>query len=188
MTLTEAALVYAARLMAATNNGATYDSTVMTDTVLAIVAVTQEVQEVETLIRIARWESGGFRSDIASCKVRGDHGAARGIFQVHPFNDEEMHATCSADYRDQVWVALFHVHDSVAICKMHGWKGSELITIYTSGFCHKQDTVSYSHWGTGKDLQTLVYTDDNRTFSKKGILLFATARGEDYNESQSNTQ
>lgn len=171
MILAYAALAYAMQLTENTNNGNQYDHTVMMNVVAAIVSVTTDVQEVETLIKIARWESGGWRYDIASCKVKGDHGVARGVFQVHPFNEQEMTGTCSEDYREQVSVALFHLRDSVSICKMHGWKGSETVTIYTSGFCHKGDSVSYSHWGSGRELQALVYTEENQVYSKKGEIL-----------------
>lgn len=176
MTLTEATLIFATKLMAttcqvdpSTNQCMPYDHVVMYDTVEAIVATTDNVQEVETLVRIARWESGGFREDIASCKVRGDHGQAQGLFQVHPFSHEEIKLTCSPNYREQVEVALTRVRDSAAICKMHGLKDSDLLTVYTRGSCHHNDPSAHLRWGSGKELQAIVWIDYNVTYSKRPI-------------------
>lgn len=136
-----------------------YDRQTMSQVVDGIVKTTSDPQEVETLIKIARWESGGFRADIASCKVRGDHGLARGIFQVHAFNAQEAIDLCSKDFAKQAAAALTHVNDSVNTCKRRGLKGSNLLTVYTHGHCHvAKDNVAFLHWGDGTELQKIIWT------------------------------
>lgn len=173
MTLFQAAIIFAARLMdttcqinPATNQCMPYDYQVMEDAVTAIVSITDDIQEAETLIRIARWESGGFRKDIATCKVKGDHGQAMGLFQVHPFTSSQVIDCCSSDYKDQARVALERVRDSVAICRMHGYRGSDLLGQYTSGRCSSHNVSAYLRWGSGKELQALVYTEFNVSFPR----------------------
>lgn len=178
----QAALLFAGSLCNTLSpcSNAPKDRGVLEEVVSAIVASSDDVSEIETLIHIARWETGGFRREIADCRVRGDYGVARGIFQIHPFNERERVSACSADYAEQVSVALFHLRDSVSVCKMHGYRGSALITIYTSGFCHKEDAVSFSHWGNGKSLQALIWTEVNQAIFKHdlGLLADATASEE----------
>jgi hypothetical protein len=159
MDLASAALIFSAHLMDKTA-GWKYDHDAMAAVVSGIVRTTDDVQEVETLIKIARWESGGFRKDVITCKVRGDHGQALGAFQVHPFNEQERKDLCSADLADQAKVALFHVNDSVKTCRMRGYRGSNLLTVYTHGHCHAdQHGVARSHWGDGSELQHIVWTE-----------------------------
>lgn len=186
MTLAEALLSYAMQLMASTNHDMPYNHSVMEETVAGIVAVTEDVQEAETLIKIARWESGGFRKDVASCKVKGDHGAAQGIYQVHPINKEEMTDTCSKDYAKQAKVALDHVRDSVEVCKMHGYRGSNLLTIYTRGQCHAGDFAAKLRWGDGKALQRFLWTEYVTLLSKKGAVLLVSNAWKDVSDGKNN--
>lgn len=159
MDLATAALIFSTQLMDKTANWE-YDHDTMAAVVDGIVRTTDDVQEVETLIKIARWESGGFRNDVVTCKVRGDHGAALGAFQVHPFTAQERTDLCSKDLAKQAAVALFHVNDSVRACKRQGYRGSNLLTVYTHGHCHvARDGVARSHWGEGKELQLIVWTE-----------------------------
>lgn len=169
MDLATAALIFSTRLMDKTSSWE-YDRETMAAVVDGIVRATQDVQEVETLIKTARWESGGFRKDVITCKVRGDHGVALGAFQVHPFNEQERIDLCSHDLAKQAAVALFHVNDSVTTCKRRGFHGANLMTVYTHGHCHaSHDGVASSHWGDGKELQKLVYTEANEaSYAKKG--------------------
>lgn len=169
MTLLQAALTYAMKLMASTNHNMPYDQSVMQETVAAIVETVEDgdLQMIETLINIARWESGGFRRDIASCKIRGDHGVVRGLFQIHAINPQEYRDTCSKDYRDQVRAAIFHIQNSADICRMHGYKGSDLLAIYTHGSCHRGDQAAKLRWGSGRSLELFLYTEDNEILTKK---------------------
>jgi hypothetical protein len=145
MLLAQALLIFATRLIGTQ----AHDQTVMENTVAAIAAETSDLSEAETLIKIARFESGGFRKDVASCKVMGDRNQAMGLFQVHPTSKEEMRKSCSKDYREQVQVALVHVRDSVEICRMHGYRGAALLTIYTNGKCTgKQLNAARLRWGS----------------------------------------
>lgn len=165
MILAQAALIFATQLTDSTTNYP-YDHAVMAEAVAAIVETTQDVREVSILIAIGRWESGAWRKDIADCRTRGDSGIALSAWQVHPFNDEEKRKLCGT-MREQAEVALFHVRDSVAICKMHGYRGSSLITIYTHGRAFIGDGVSRSHWSDGAALTKLLYTETNEVLSKK---------------------
>lgn len=174
MTLAEALLSYAVQLMAATNHGMPYNHSVMEQTVAAIVEETSDLSEAETLLKIARWESGGFRADIANCRTLGDNGAARGLFQVHPIGKQEYTDTCSKDYRRQVEAALTHLRNSVEICKMHGYRGSDLLTIYTRGQCHARAPEAQLRWGDGKALQKFIYTEYVTLLSKRGVVLLVS--------------
>jgi len=159
MDLATAALIFSTKLMDTTYNPAwaPYDRQAMSAVVAGIVETTNDVQLVETLIKIARWESGGFRADVATCKIKGDGGAALGIFQVHPINAQERADLCSPDFAKQAAVALSHVNDSVNTCKRLGFKGSDLITVYTHGKCHvAKDGVPRLHWGDGKEIQAIL--------------------------------
>lgn len=162
MDLATAALIFATQLMDTTypKNWGQYDRQTMAAVVNGIVKTTSDLREVETLIRIARWESGGFRADVASCKIKGDHGRAMGIFQVHPITLQEQNDLCSLDYAKQAAVALSHVNNSIDTCKRWGLKGSNLLTIYTHGKCHAaRDKFASSRWGDGKAIQTIIDAD-----------------------------
>lgn len=174
MTLAQALLIFTTRLMTqtcqtdpATKQCMPYDHQVMEDTVEAVAQVTSDFSEAETLVKIARWESGGFRKDVANCKVKGDHGAALGLFQVHPYLEGDAEQLCSKDYRDQATVALQRVRDSVNICKMHGYQGSDLLTIYTCGHCCARNPHAWLRWGDGKTVMAMVYTETTQPIQKK---------------------
>lgn len=103
----------------------------------AIASVTDDVTEQDTLARIARWESG-YRIDIATCHVNGDHGGAFGPFQVHPRSPEERDAVCT-HLTEAVRVALDRVRESVAAC------GD--LTGYVSGRCGVAVAEARLRWG-----------------------------------------
>ena len=170
MTLAEAVLAYAVQLMAATNNHLPYNRTVMEETVAAIAVETEDPQEAETLVKIARW----------------DHGVAQGLFQVHPINKEEMVDTCSLDYRKQVRVALSHIRNSVEVCKMHGYRGSALLTIYTNGMCRTHSYAAFLRWGDGKALERFLYTEYVSILSKKGVVQLVSNAWKDVGNGQNN--
>jgi len=147
------------------------DQGVKEEVVSAVVSVTQDAQEVETLLRIARWESGGFRRDIASCRVRGDSGEARGIWQVHGIGAQEKYDLCSPDLSKQARVALAHVRGSARTCGNKGYRGHQLLGEYVSGQCGRGNEASRLRWGSGEAIQRLLFTEDNLTVSKRNIIL-----------------
>lgn len=167
MNLEQAALIFTTRL--AGHNLA--DASVMQETVIAVTSTVTDVQEIETLLKIARYESGGFRRDIADCRVRGDSGDALGLFQVHAINKQEKIDLCSSDYKKQVRVALSRVRSSAIDCKRKGKFGSALLNEYTSGHCNRGNKASWLRWGDGSELQHLIYTEINHTIPSKGEIL-----------------
>ena len=157
MDLATAALIFSTKLMDSTynRNWGPYDRQTLSAVVNGIVKTTTSLREVETLIRIARWESGGFRSDVASCKILGKIGE-RGVFQVLPVNDQEKKDLCSPDFGAQATVALRHINHSIDTCMRWGFKGSNLLTIYTHGKCHvAKDKIASMRWGTGDAIKAI---------------------------------
>lgn len=167
MNLEQAALIFTTRLTG--HNLANSD--VMQETVIAVTSTVTDVQEIETLLKIARYESGGFRKDIADCRVRGDSGDALGLFQVHANTKQEKFDLCSSDYTKQVKVALSRVRSSAIDCKRRGLSGAALLNEYTSGHCNRGNEASRLRWGNGSELQRLIYTEFNHTIPVKGEIL-----------------
>jgi hypothetical protein len=168
MTLENALIIFMTKIM----GPQTYNDQVLKETAHAISAVTNDFQEAETMARIARYESGGFRSDIANCKTRGDHGAAFGIFQVHPFTDDEAKKVCSSDLKEQAIVSLNRVRGSFERCARRGLGGSDKLTEYTHGHCHRAkgaDDAARLRYGDGKAVEKLVYTEINVPIRKRAV-------------------
>jgi hypothetical protein len=155
MDLQSALLIFATHYIDKTNHNMAYDKDVMGEVVTAIASITTDPSEAETLLKISRWESGGFRRDIATCKVKGDHGQALGLWQVHPRNKDETKAMC-ASIREQAVVALNRIHESVAWCGSKNLKGSDLLTGYTRGTCNKNDKFARLRWGDGKQVTKIM--------------------------------
>jgi len=161
MTLLQAAIIFATSLMDHTNGGLQYDKQTVAEVVTSITEVTQDPQEVEILIRIARWESGGFRKSVASCKVKGDNGQAHGLFQVHPRSKQEALEACGT-YKEQATLALARVRESVAMCGKQGKKRSDLLTGYTVGHCVNGDRSAGLRWGDGSAIKKIIEKDNER--------------------------
>lgn len=155
MKLLEAAILFANTLMLHTNHGMPYNEQAVNDVVSGVVSVTSDYPEIETLIRIARWESGGFRKDVGSCKVKGDHGQAYGWFQVHPWSRQEAKELCGTT-QQQATIALKRVRESKRMCSQMGFKGSDLLTGYTRGHCYKDGKAAKLRWGTGKFIARVI--------------------------------
>ena len=151
MDLATAALIFSTKLMDSTHNPnwGPYDHQTMEQIVTGIVKATTDIPMVETLIRIARWESGGFRADVANCKILGKIGE-RGVFQVLPSNEKEKTDLCSSDFAVQAAVTITHVNTSINTCKKYGLKDSNLLTAYTHGHCLiAKGKEALLRWGTG---------------------------------------
>jgi hypothetical protein len=158
MTLLQAAIVFAISLMDRSNNGLSYDKQIVTDVAIACVAVTTDLSEIETLIKISRWESGGYRKDVANCKVKGDNGQAYGLFQVHPRTNKEAKELCGT-YLEQATIALDRVRESRIMCAKQGRKGADSLAGYTVGTCVKSEPQAKLRWGDGKAILNLMESE-----------------------------
>lgn len=158
MNLLQAAIVFALSLMDRSNNGLPYDHQIVTDVTTACVSVTNDPSEVETLIKISRWESGGYRKDVANCKTKGDNGQAYGLFQVHPRTNKEAKELCGT-YVEQATIALDRMRESAKMCAQFGRKGSDSLAGYTAGTCIKGEPQAKLRWGNGKDILKLMEQD-----------------------------
>jgi hypothetical protein len=158
MNLLQAAIIFALALMDRTNSGLPYDRTMVTDVVTGICQVTSDPSEIETLIKISRWESGGYRKDVATCKVKGDNGQAYGLFQVHPRTLKEAKELCGT-YAEQAAIALDRVRESAKMCAQFGRKGSDSLAGYTVGTCVKSEPQAKLRWGNGKAILNLIELD-----------------------------
>jgi hypothetical protein len=153
MTLLQAAISFAMGLMNQTNNGFPYDHQIVEEVVAAVVDLTTDLSEVETLIRIARWESGGFRADVAHCKTRGDEGHALGIWQVHPWSNKEAAELCGT-FKQQAAIALARVKESYRMCR--GYSGGDRLGGYTTGHCFKNNVAGRLRWGDGSTIAKIM--------------------------------
>lgn len=156
MTLIQAATIFAIQLMDKTNHNLPYDKEFIINNVAQIASVTEDLQELETLIKIARWESGGFNKKVISCKIKGDYGQAHGMFQVHPWSPQEAKECCSEDIAIQAKVALKRIRESVDMCKRVGKKNSDLLTGYTDGHCISNGKEAALRWGSGKSIKMIL--------------------------------
>jgi hypothetical protein len=166
MNLLQAAIVFALNLMDKSNSGLPYDQAMVVNTVTAIVQVTSNPSEIETLIKISRWESGGYRKDVANCKVRGDHGEAFGIFQVHPRNPKESKELCGT-LVEQATVALDRIRESAIMCSKQGRRDSDLLAGYTVGTCVRGNDATRLRWGSGQAILSIIEKDTNECFNSK---------------------
>ena len=155
MDFQSALLLFTTQYMNRTNHGMVYDQAVVSEVVEAVSSITADPSEAETLIKTARWESGGFRRDVATCKVKGDHNQAYGLWQVHPRSKDEAKTMCST-IQDQALVALSRVRESVAMCESKGMKGSDLLGGYTNGTCLKNNKFARLRWGDGKQVMKIM--------------------------------
>lgn len=156
MDIATAALIFAEKMMDSTYSAqwGPYDHHTMEEVVKGIVKVTSDPHMIETLIKIARWESGGWRRDVATCTHKG--GYAKGVFQVYPIDNQERADVCSSDFSKQAAVAMSHVVSSVQQCKKMGFSGSNLVTVYTHGRCLVDKSgIARLHWGDGKSIQAI---------------------------------
>ena len=126
------------------------DVSMANDATNAIVAVTSEPWEVETLARIARWESG-LRRNIVDCVVLGKLGE-RGAFQVMARNHSEQLDLCSSDLSKQARIARDRIRESKKVCESQGIRGSDVLGIYTHGRCIRGNRIAAFRYGDGSKL------------------------------------
>jgi hypothetical protein len=119
----------------------------------AIVAVTTDDWEAETLTRIAWWESG-FRKEYVDCTTV--NGKARGAFQVMPFTHSEVLDACSSNFEIQAKLALGRIRSSRQQCERLGFRGSDVLGVYTTGKCQRNEPLARVRFGDGSLLRSLM--------------------------------
>lgn len=119
----------------------------------AIATVTTEDWEAETLAKIAWWESG-FRKEYVDCTIVNSK--ARGAFQVVPFTRAEVLDACSSNFEIQTKLARDRLRSSKAQCERVGFRGSDMISIYTTGKCQRNEPFARVRFGDGTLLRSLM--------------------------------
>lgn len=120
-----------------------------------IAGATTEPWETETLARIAYWESGGIRKDVANCTIIGKIGE-RGVFQILPRSVSEQTAACASDYTVQARLALGRIRESKKICERQGFRGADILGVYTHGHCVRGNVFAALRYGNGSKLRSLI--------------------------------
>ncbi len=130
------------------------DEDVVDKVVRATIAVSVEVWQVETLLLIARGESG-FDKDVVFCRRLNSYGA-RGTFQIVPRSNEEVADSCSQLLEKQAHLALVRIQESVDLCENAGIRGRDSLGIYTHGRCFVGNQFSRKRYGNGLVLRELM--------------------------------
>jgi hypothetical protein len=120
----------------------------------AIATVTDQAWEAETMARIVRWESG-LRKDVADCTVIGKRGE-RGLWQVMPRSESEKTDLCSSDLVKQARIALARVRESKQVCERIGFRGADILGIYTHGACVRGNRLAAFRYGDGSKLRSFI--------------------------------
>lgn len=109
----------------------------------AIVTVTDDPIEQNTLTLIARRESG-FRQNVARCERRGDNGKSRGTYQIQPMASADASNACGTPI-EQADLALRYVRRSADACP--GNVGPDTLAMYVSGTCTRGLREARERWG-----------------------------------------
>ncbi len=117
-------------------------------------SVTDVPWEAETLARIARWESG-LKPEVADCTVLGKQGE-RGVFQVKARTPSEKLDLCSSDLAKQARVALARVRESRSECERKGFRGADVLGLYTHGACVRGNRFAAFRYGDGSKLRSFL--------------------------------
>lgn len=131
------------------------DRSLAGDVAAGIAAATTEPWEAETLGRIAYWESGGMRKDVANCTIIGKLGE-RGVFQVLPRSVAEQTDLCASDFVKQARVALGRIRESKQVCERQGIRGADVLGVYTHGHCVRGNAIAALRYGDGSKLRSLM--------------------------------
>lgn len=119
----------------------------------AIVAVTTDDWEAETMTKIA-WYESGFRKEYVSCTIV--NGKARGAFQVVPFTRSEVLDACSSNFEIQAKLAVYRLRSSRTQCERMGFRGSDVIGVYTTGKCQRGEPFARVRFGDGTLVRSLM--------------------------------
>jgi hypothetical protein len=120
----------------------------------AIDHVSVSEQEAEILARVAWWESG-LRRDVIHCTTVNKFGA-RGVFQVVPRNHVDSLDACSSNFEIQARLALIRVRESRATCERAGMRGSDTLSVYTTGKCQRGERLASVRYGDGSVLLSIM--------------------------------
>lgn len=129
-----------------------YDPAMSARAAAGIAEVTAVPWEAETLARIARWESG-LRQNVADCTVLGKQGE-RGVFQVKARSASEKVDLCSSDIAKQARIALARIRESKVVCERAGFRGPDVLGIYTHGACVRGNRFAAFRYGDGSKLRS----------------------------------
>jgi hypothetical protein len=90
-------------------------------------------------------EESAYREDVISCRVKGDHGAALGAWQVHSRSTEESKALCQS-LESSARVALSRIRESIAACA--SWPTTWRLSAFASGRCDSDagQRISRRRW------------------------------------------
>mgnify|MGYP000942144439 CR=1 FL=1 len=118
-----------------------------------------ELDTAALLISIAKFESG-FRKDIDDGIVKGDSGRSVCLAQINIGNskvrvgDDEMRSWMAKDLimdrKKCFMVAIETIRESMRACK--GYKGSDMLSMYTTGTCQKDEKYARHRWNLAKHL------------------------------------
>lgn len=158
MTRLAAAIVYISSII---SNGspivaAAVDKDTLDRSIVGVLAVTYEPWEIETLLKIAYYESG-FRRGIADCTIVNSKNA-RGTWQVVPRNTSESLRACSNDLEAQARLARERVRESRDMCERQGLRGSDVLGGYTIGKCVRGEPLAKMRYGDGVAFRMLTET------------------------------
>jgi len=152
MNLTPALIALFAHLFTLHPQNVPYNPTMAAKVAAGIAQVTNVLWEAETLARIARWESG-LRPQVADCTIVGKIGE-RGIFQVWPRSPSEKVDLCSSDLGKQARIALSRIKESKRICERSGYRGADILGVYTHGKCVRGNRLATLRYGDGSKLRS----------------------------------
>jgi len=118
-----------------------------------------ELDTAALLISIAKFESG-FRKDIDNGTVKGDSGRSVCLTQINlghgkvRVGDDEMRSWAAKDILDDrkkcFMVAIEVIRESMQRCK--GYKGSDVLSMYTTGTCRSNEKFARNRWNLAKSL------------------------------------
>jgi len=123
------------------------------------------------LVAIAKFESG-FRKDIDNGTVKGDSGRSVCLMQINLGNskvrvgDDEMRSWFAKDIlldrKKCFMVAIETIRESMRACK--AYKGSDVLSMYTTGSCKKNEKYASHRWNLAKSLiKDIPFESENGT-------------------------
>lgn len=109
----------------------------------AIVDVTDDVVEQNTLARLA-WFESSYRRAVARCEILGDRGKSRGVFQIQGITAYDRKAACGS-LAQQTELAVRYIRRSAEACPKN--EGAMKLAVYVSGRCDRGQAAAKLRWG-----------------------------------------